>query len=126
MRTLLWLVSILLSGALSWAFHWPLPVVPEASLGARAGIAAIGFGLLFFLLFPLWLPAVVPSRFKGATRVISVACAALLFVLALLAVLFQTVAGVLSVPLSLVAVFAIFGAVLHGRRSRVGGVPHVV
>jgi hypothetical protein len=111
-RTALLIASALLAMFLSRVFHWPLPLVPEAPLGVQVGVAAIGVVMFFLVLFPLWLPAIVPARF---VRFVSLVCAALLILAAVAAAALATMERAVSVYLSGVVVVSLCAALFHYR-----------
>ena len=83
-RLSLLLVSAAVAALLTWAFSAaPVVWVPEPSDAFRLVINVayrlIGFIFFVALLLPVWLPAVVPTKFNKQMRAIQWVCASLLF-----------------------------------------------
>lgn len=126
-RILLVLASAALAGGLSWAIpHWPSILVPEAPVYAWLALAAVAWGFFFLVLAPFWLPAIVPVRSTSTLRVVSAACAGLLFLVAIAAGVLQAMAGAFSLLLASIAVIAMCAGLFHWRSGFGKAANHVV
>lgn len=78
-RTILLLVSAAMAIGGAWLVHEPnFGLIPEAPFGAVVLMAVLAWGMWFAVLFPVWLPAVVPSGWFNTMRVVSILCGGLL------------------------------------------------
>ena len=122
-RLSLLLVSAAVAALLTWAFSAaPVVWVPEPSDAFRLVINVayrlIGFIFFVALLLPVWLPAVVPTKFNKQMRAIQWVCASLLFAVVVGLLTLMVAMASTSKFLISVSLFTGLAAAIHTQGAR--------
>lgn len=120
-RCALLLAAAAAAAGLAFVFVWRSAMVPEAPANIVVGVALLAWGMWFVFLSPVWLPAVVSTRWPRVERLVSVTAGVLL--LAAVAAWigsFAVLGGRPSWAASIAAVLAVLIGVWHLTRRSSG------